>query len=176
LTESVSHYPPSDARQLPRAVTAPAAARIVRRIAHSPREPNDDRGRAEQTESEGLLRSPIAALDRRLCCRRIARTVSSSPPWAATRRVVDPLSDGPCVCFLESGRRKGFSMATGKVKSVHAENGYGYIAAEDGKEYYFHRAGVKRPLDFENLFGGERVSFEIEANHEGPRAIEVTKA
>jgi CspA family cold shock protein len=67
-------------------------------------------------------------------------------------------------------------MTTGTVKSVHSESGYGYIAAEDGKEYYFHRGGVKRPLDFDNLFGGERVSFEIEANFQGPRAVEVTKA
>jgi CspA family cold shock protein len=67
-------------------------------------------------------------------------------------------------------------MTTGTVKSVHAESGYGYIATEDGTEYYFHRAGVKHPLNFENLFGGERVSFEIEANLQGPRAVEVVRA
>jgi cold shock CspA family protein len=67
-------------------------------------------------------------------------------------------------------------MTTGTVKEVHTASGFGYIAAADGKEYYFHRAGVKRPLDFENLFGGERVKFEIEAHFNGPRAIEVSAA
>lgn len=67
-------------------------------------------------------------------------------------------------------------MTTGTVKSVHSESGYGYIAAEDGQEYYFHRTGVKGPLQFDNLFGGERVKFEIEANSAGPRAVEVTRA
>jgi cold shock CspA family protein len=65
-------------------------------------------------------------------------------------------------------------MTTGIVKNVRAASGFGYIAAPDGTEYYFHRAGVKRPLDFEDLFGGERVSFEIEANPDGPRAVKVT--
>lgn len=67
-------------------------------------------------------------------------------------------------------------MTTGTVKSVRSENGYGYIEGDDGKEYYFHRTGVKSPLQFDNLFGGERVKFEIEANAEGPRAVQVTKA
>jgi cold shock CspA family protein len=67
-------------------------------------------------------------------------------------------------------------MTTGKVKTVRAESGHGYIEAEDGTEYYFHRGGVKSPLNFDNLFGGERVSFEIEANHTGPRAVEVSRA
>jgi CspA family cold shock protein len=78
--------------------------------------------------------------------------------------------------LLGSGRWKGSSMTTGTVKSVRSENGYGYIAGDDGTEYYFHRAGVKRPLQFDNLFGGERVKFEIEANAEGPRAVQVTRA
>jgi cold shock CspA family protein len=67
-------------------------------------------------------------------------------------------------------------MTTGKVKTVHGASGFGYIAAEDGKTYYFHRAGVKSPLNFDDLFGGERVSFEIEANPEGPRAVQVSAA
>jgi CspA family cold shock protein len=67
-------------------------------------------------------------------------------------------------------------MTTGTVKSVRSESGYGYITTEDGTEYYFHRAGVKGPLQFDNLFGGERVKFEIEANREGPRAVDVTRA
>ena len=66
-------------------------------------------------------------------------------------------------------------MATGTVTRVEAHNGSGLIAAEDGNEYYFHRGGIKRPLQFDDLFGGERVSFEIETHNQGVRAIEVSK-
>jgi cold shock CspA family protein len=67
-------------------------------------------------------------------------------------------------------------MTTGIVKSVQTSSGFGYIAAEDGTQYYFHRGGVKRPLDFDDLYGGERVSFEVEANAGGPRAVQVSSA
>jgi CspA family cold shock protein len=67
-------------------------------------------------------------------------------------------------------------MATGTVKKVVADRGFGFIAAEDGKEYFFHRDGVVAPLEFDRLNGGERVSFEIEASPKGPRAVRVSAA
>ena len=91
-------------------------------------------------------------------------------------RVVDPTFRRTVRLLLGSGRRKGRSVTTGTVKVVHSADGYGYISAKDGHEYYFHRAGVKRPLDFDNLFGGEHVQFEIESNTEGPRAVQVSRA
>jgi cold shock CspA family protein len=66
-------------------------------------------------------------------------------------------------------------MNIGTVTRVETSSGSGLIAAEDGSEYYFHRGGLKRPLTFDDLFGGERVVFEIEANKQGPRAVEVSK-
>jgi cold shock CspA family protein len=66
-------------------------------------------------------------------------------------------------------------MATGTVKRVEATNGVGLIVGDDGNEYFFHRGGIKHPLKFDDLFGGERVSFEIEDNEEGPRAVQVSK-
>ena len=67
-------------------------------------------------------------------------------------------------------------MTTGTVKKVVADRGFGFISAEDGKEYFFHRGGLQAPLDFDTLNGGEKVSFEIEASPKGPRAIRVTAA
>jgi CspA family cold shock protein len=67
-------------------------------------------------------------------------------------------------------------MTTGTVKKVVADRGFGFIAAEDGKEYFFHRGGLVAPLDFDRLTGGERVSFEIETSPKGPRAIQVSAA
>jgi len=67
-------------------------------------------------------------------------------------------------------------MTTGTVKKIIADRGFGFIVAEDGKEYFFHRGGLQAPLDFDHLAGGERVSFEIEASPKGPRATQVSAA
>jgi CspA family cold shock protein len=67
-------------------------------------------------------------------------------------------------------------MTSGTIKKVIAERGFGFIAAEDQKEYFFHRGGLDAPLDFDRLVGGERVSFDIETGPKGPRAVHVRAA
>jgi cold shock CspA family protein len=67
-------------------------------------------------------------------------------------------------------------VTTGTIKKVIADRGFGFIVAEDGKEYFFHRGGLQAPLDFDSLKGGERVSFEIEQSPKGPRAVQVSAA
>ena len=64
-------------------------------------------------------------------------------------------------------------MTTGTIKKVISERGFGFIAAEDGKEYFFHRGAIERPRDFASLQGGEHVTFDVEANPKGPRAVHV---
>jgi CspA family cold shock protein len=64
-------------------------------------------------------------------------------------------------------------VATGTIKKVVADRGFGFIVADDAKEYFFHRSGVETSLDFDRLVGGERVEFEIEASPKGPRAARV---
>jgi CspA family cold shock protein len=68
------------------------------------------------------------------------------------------------------------NMTTGTIKKVVSDRGFGFIAAEDGKEYFFHRNGLQSSLDFDRLMGGERVTFEIEASPKGPRANDVRAA
>jgi CspA family cold shock protein len=67
-------------------------------------------------------------------------------------------------------------MTTGTIKKVVSDRGFGFIAAEDGKEYFFHRGALQPSLDFDRLSGGERVSFEVEASPKGPRATQVSAA
>jgi CspA family cold shock protein len=67
-------------------------------------------------------------------------------------------------------------MATGTIKRVIADRGFGFIAAEDGKEYFFHRGTLDTSLDFDRLAGGEKVTFEIEQSPKGPRANQVHAA
>ncbi|HEV2954446.1 MAG TPA: cold shock domain-containing protein [Candidatus Dormibacteraeota bacterium] len=58
-------------------------------------------------------------------------------------------------------------MTTGTIKKIVSDRGFGFIAAEDGKEYFFHRDGI---ANFDALSGGENVTFTIEASPKGPRA------
>jgi CspA family cold shock protein len=72
--------------------------------------------------------------------------------------------------------KKGVNVTTGTIKKVIADRGFGFISAEDGKEYFFHRSSLQASLDFDRLSGGERVDFEIEASPKGPRATAVRAA
>ncbi|GAC1655270.1 MAG: cold-shock protein [Candidatus Dormibacteraceae bacterium] len=67
-------------------------------------------------------------------------------------------------------------MPNGTVKKVVNDRGFGFIAAEDGKEYFFHRSGLDSSINFDSLNGGEPVTFEIEASDKGPRATRVRQA
>jgi cold shock protein len=67
-------------------------------------------------------------------------------------------------------------MATGTIKKIVSDRGFGFITGEDGKDYFFHRDGLDRSLDFDRLMGGESVTFEIETSPKGPRAAKIAAA
>jgi CspA family cold shock protein len=99
-----------------------------------------------------------------------------SPRCAVKRRVVVPFSNGPCAVQSQFGETLEVFMATGTIKKVVSDRGFGFIAAEDAKEYFFHRDGLDSSLNFDRLIGGERVEFEVEASPKGPRATKVRAA
>lgn len=65
-------------------------------------------------------------------------------------------------------------MTQGKVTRIVEERGFGFIQAEDGNEYFFHRSAV--PGGFEALTTGTTVEFTPEKGDKGPRAANVTPA
>ena len=67
-------------------------------------------------------------------------------------------------------------VTTGTIKKVVSDRGFGFITAEDGKDYFFHRDGLTSSLDFDRLAGGETVQFEIEQSPKGARAKNVQSA
>jgi CspA family cold shock protein len=69
-----------------------------------------------------------------------------------------------------------YLMSQGTIKKVVSDRGFGFIAAEDGKEYFFHRSGMDFSLNFDQLTGGERVTFDVEQSPKGPRANKVRLA
>ena len=60
----------------------------------------------------------------------------------------------------------------GKVKKVIRQRGFGFIAAEDGKEIFFHRSALAGG-DFDSLQEGAEVEFDVEQGPKGPRAANV---
>jgi CspA family cold shock protein len=61
-------------------------------------------------------------------------------------------------------------MATGTVKRVVPDRGFGFIEDSSGTEYFFHRSVV---ADFDSLRGGETATFEVEDGPKGKRANSV---
>lgn len=68
------------------------------------------------------------------------------------------------------------NVTTGTIKKVVSDRGFGFITADDAKEYFFHRNSLESSLDFDRLVGGEKVQFEIEQSPKGPRAARVQAA
>ena len=99
-----------------------------------------------------------------------------SPHCVAMLRVVDLLLE-QTVRLLSCVREVlEVLMTAGTIKKVVADRGFGFISAEDEKEYFFHRGGLDASLDFDRLVGGEPVEFEIESSPKGPRANKVRSA
>jgi ribosomal subunit interface protein len=60
----------------------------------------------------------------------------------------------------------------GVISKLLRDEGYGFIALEDGKEVYFHRNAV-HDMTFEALEDGMEVSLNIEPGNDGPQATTV---
>lgn len=65
-------------------------------------------------------------------------------------------------------------MAEGRVKWFNDKKGYGFIAADDGKEFFVHHSSIEGQ-GFKSLEEGERVSFDEERGAKGPQAVRVKK-
>ena len=60
-------------------------------------------------------------------------------------------------------------MATGTVKKLVRERGFGFIQASDGVEIFFHRSALQGEA-FDTLAEGQAVEFDVERGDKGPRA------
>jgi CspA family cold shock protein len=68
------------------------------------------------------------------------------------------------------------NVTTGTIKKLVSDRGFGFITADSGKDYFFHRDGLDSSLDFDRLVGGEKVQFEVESSPKGDRAKNVQPA
>ncbi len=60
-------------------------------------------------------------------------------------------------------------MATGTIKRLVRERGFGFILGQDGTELFFHRSALEGE-GFDALTEGQAVEFEVERGPKGPRA------
>jgi len=58
----------------------------------------------------------------------------------------------------------------GKVKFFNQTKGFGFIAAEDGKEYFVHQTGLKPNV---SISENDEVTFDTEKGDKGPKAVNV---
>lgn len=61
-------------------------------------------------------------------------------------------------------------MATGTIKRLVRERGFGFVQGHDGVELLFHRSALQREA-FDTLAEGQAVTFNVEkGGDKGPRA------
>jgi len=64
-------------------------------------------------------------------------------------------------------------MATGTIKKMVKQRGFGFIQGEDGVELFFHKSSLAT-ADFDALSEGQAVTFDVERGAKGPRATNLT--
>ena len=60
----------------------------------------------------------------------------------------------------------------GTVKFFNNMKGFGFISAEDGKEYFVHQEGLKEGVSLQD---NDSVTFDVEEGDRGPKAVNVSK-
>ena len=60
----------------------------------------------------------------------------------------------------------------GTVKFFNNGKGFGFIAGEDGKEYFVHTTGINEGVQ---LNDNDAVTFDVEEGERGPKAVNVSK-
>jgi len=67
-------------------------------------------------------------------------------------------------------------MSNGTVKWFNDAKGYGFITGEDGSDMFVHYSAIQSSgFGFKSLAEGDKVSFDVEKDQKGPRAVNVVK-
>ena len=64
-------------------------------------------------------------------------------------------------------------MTRGVVKEYDRLKGFGFIVGDDGEDYFVHVSGLREYLKGKGLRGGQKVSFDIDRDIKGDRAVNV---
>lgn len=61
----------------------------------------------------------------------------------------------------------------GTVKWFDVRKGFGFIEAEDGKDFFVHFSGISNGRHYNGLEEGDQVEFDLEDTQKGPKAVNV---
>jgi CspA family cold shock protein len=76
------------------------------------------------------------------------------------------VSDAEFKCFQEKA-----GMTIGQVKFFNTTKGFGFIAPEGGGKDVFVHVTAVQAAGLRGLNEGQRVSFDVEADKRGPKAV-----
>lgn len=60
----------------------------------------------------------------------------------------------------------------GKMKFFDQTKGFGFVTAEDGKDYFVHISGLEEGATVDE---GDDVTFDVEQGDRGPKAVNVKR-
>ena len=63
----------------------------------------------------------------------------------------------------------------GTIKRLMSDKGFGFLAAQDGTEYFFHQSACA-DVPFDQLREGQSVTFQKGQGPKGPRAENIRSA
>ena len=64
-------------------------------------------------------------------------------------------------------------MTRGVVKDYDRIKGFGFITGDDGEDYFVHVSGLREHLKSKGLRGWQKVSFDIDRDIKGDKAVNV---
>jgi cold shock protein len=67
------------------------------------------------------------------------------------------------------------ASTNGTIKRLVSDKGFGFIAAGDGPEYFFHQSACQQ-TSFDQLREGQAVTFDVGNGPKGPRGENVRLA
>ena len=67
-------------------------------------------------------------------------------------------------------------MTIGVVKFFNATKGFGFISPEDGGKDIFVHVSAVEASGMRSLIDGQRVSFDVQADKKGPKAVNLGAA
>jgi CspA family cold shock protein len=73
--------------------------------------------------------------------------------------------------YIAACLQEKHSAMNGQVKFFNSTKGFGFIAPEDGGKDVFVHVSAVEAAGLRSLNEGQRVSFEVEADKRGPKAV-----
>jgi CspA family cold shock protein len=67
------------------------------------------------------------------------------------------------------------ASVTGTIKRLVSDKGFGFVAAQNGQEYFFHQSACTG-VSFDQLREGDTVTFTAGTGPKGPRAENISRA